>query len=30
MAGIWDGTVATIEAAFERFGGSELPGLLDL
>jgi DNA-binding CsgD family transcriptional regulator len=30
MAGIWDVTVATIEAAFERFGGSELPGLLDL
>jgi DNA-binding CsgD family transcriptional regulator len=30
MAGIWDATVATIEAAFERFGGSELPGLLDL
>lgn len=30
MAGIWDVTVATIEATFERFGGSELPGLLDL
>jgi len=30
MAGIWDPAVATIEAAFERYGGSELPGLLDL
>jgi DNA-binding CsgD family transcriptional regulator len=30
MAGIWDATVATIEATFERFGDSELPGLLDL
>jgi DNA-binding CsgD family transcriptional regulator len=30
MAGIWDATVATIEAAFERFGDGELPGLLDL
>lgn len=30
MAGIWDGSVAAIEAAFERFGDSGLPGLLDL
>jgi DNA-binding CsgD family transcriptional regulator len=30
MAGMWDATVATIEAAFERFGDTGLPGLLDL
>jgi DNA-binding CsgD family transcriptional regulator len=30
MAGIWDAAVATIEAAFERFGSSEVPAGLDL
>jgi DNA-binding CsgD family transcriptional regulator len=30
MAGIWDAALATIEAAFEQFGDSGLPGLLDL
>ncbi|HVW46926.1 MAG TPA: AAA family ATPase [Solirubrobacterales bacterium] len=30
MAGVWDAAVATIEEAFERYEGSELPGLLDL
>lgn len=30
MAGVWDGALSTIEAAFARFGGSDLPGLLDL
>jgi DNA-binding CsgD family transcriptional regulator len=30
MAGIWDGSVATIDAAFARFGDSDLPGVLDL
>jgi DNA-binding CsgD family transcriptional regulator len=30
LAGIWDAAVATIDAAFARFGDSGLPGLLDL
>jgi DNA-binding CsgD family transcriptional regulator len=30
MAGIWDAALATIEVAFQRFGESGMPGLLDL
>ncbi|MBS1895097.1 MAG: AAA family ATPase, partial [Actinobacteria bacterium] len=30
QAGLWDAALATIDAAFERFGGDDVPGLLDL
>ena len=30
VAGLWDGAVAAIDAGLARFGGSELPGVLDL
>jgi DNA-binding CsgD family transcriptional regulator len=30
LGGLWDGAMATIEAALERFAGSDLPGTLDL
>ena len=30
IAGLWDGAVATIDAAFARFGESGVPGLLEL
>ncbi|HEY0280246.1 MAG TPA: AAA family ATPase [Solirubrobacterales bacterium] len=30
VAGLWDGAVAAVDAGLARFGGSELPGELDL
>jgi DNA-binding CsgD family transcriptional regulator len=30
IAGLWEATVATVDDALARFGGSELPGALDL
>jgi DNA-binding CsgD family transcriptional regulator/tetratricopeptide (TPR) repeat protein len=30
IAGLWDATVATVDDGLSRFGGSELPGVLDL
>jgi DNA-binding NarL/FixJ family response regulator len=30
IAGLWDATVATVDDGLARFGGSELPGVLDL
>jgi DNA-binding CsgD family transcriptional regulator len=30
LAGLWEATVATVDDGLARFGGSELPGVLDL